>query len=477
MKRILSALLTIPVLFLCPAMQAGASYTGYIYDKNNTAVPSPDIFSPEAVLTGEDLGIGAFSDPKDIFTDDKNNVFVVDTGNNRLVMLDENLTLVRVYESFTHDGQTLAINKPEGVFADASGILYIADTANARVLVCQRDGTVSFVIEAPKSELLGSDFTFIPLKVAVDSSGAIFVLSKGVFQGMMAFDSTGGFIGFFGGNKVQMTIQMAVARMWRRFLTDEQIAATQRYVPNEYSNIYMDGGDFIFACDKSASQQVKQLNSLGVNILPEAQFGDYGYEIQQNNVITSVIADVNADKNGFISCLDMTRGKVFRYDRECNLLGVFGSLGGQAGTFKRPVSIESLGNRILVLDGEKNSVTVFKQTEYGALIDRAVLLYNDGKYEESLEPWTEIIKRNCNFELAYNGMGKAYGKLGEYKTAMKYFRLAGNNAEYSKAFSEYRNHFIRRYFGCLIAGISAVVLACFLTVRSVRKKRKRGGLI
>ena len=77
--------------------------------------------------------------------------------------------------------------------------------------------------------------------------------------------------------------------------------------------------------------------------------------------------------------MDRAYGRVFERDRNGNLIAVFGALGDQEGTFRQPSAIELLGEQVLVLDSNKNSVTVFSPTEYTILVHDAVKRYNAGE--------------------------------------------------------------------------------------------------
>jgi tetratricopeptide (TPR) repeat protein len=69
---------------------------------------------------------------------------------------------------------------------------------------------------------------------------------------------------------------------------------------------------------------------------------------------------------------------------------------------------------------------------------------------------------NTNYELAYLGIGKALNLRGEYKEAMKYFKLAHNATYYSKAYSNYRDGILNENFNlimtCVVVIIGAYVL-------------------
>ena len=473
LKKIISVVLALVILSAFPA-DAQDVYRGYTYDSENNAVPSPNIYNFEKVISGASLGTGAFLNPQDIFVDKKNNVYILDTGNNRVIKTDSDFNLVKVFDSFSSQ----MLNNPEGLYVDRNGKMYIADTENHRIVIADSSGSLTGIIENPQSEMFEENFVFTPKKLVVDNAGTVFVLAKDVYQGLMSFDQEGNFLSFYGGNRVEMTLRLAIERMWRKFLSKDQINAGQRFVPIGYSNIFIDGEDFVFACDKSQDNQIKQLNPLGVDVLSEANgnpvvFGDYGYETVNNASVSTVFVDINVDSDGNINCLDMTRGRIFRYSSECDLLGVFGSIGTQDGSFTLPTSVESFGDYILVLDGTRNDLTVFVKSEYGKILDTAVNYYNDGLYEESKEYWQEVLKRNANFELAYKGMGKAEYKLGNYRAAMKNYSLCEDSDGYAEAFTAYRNIIIREHFAVIFFSAAAVVVTVYLAFKFLRKRKRR----
>ena len=91
-----------------------------------------------------------------------------------------------------------------------------------------------------------------------------------------------------------------------------------------------------------------------------------------------------------------------------------------------------------VLDMYKATITIFTPTEYGKLINEAVACNYNGDYDDSAKIWEKVIRLNCNYEQAYTGMGISQLRSGNYKEAMKNFKLGANKYYYSKAFKEYR---------------------------------------
>ena len=75
------------LLALAPAASAYYSYKTYTYDINGNYMESPDAFVPDEIITSDSMGISpALENPSDIFVDDKENVYIADAGNNRVVV-------------------------------------------------------------------------------------------------------------------------------------------------------------------------------------------------------------------------------------------------------------------------------------------------------------------------------------------------------------------------------------------------------
>lgn len=465
---------------------AEAPYKSYNYTIWEQSVPSPDGYLPARAYSGEKLGVGKLKAPQDMFAGDDGRLYLLDSGNNRIVILDSQMKPVRIIDTLHSDQGSDRLNEPQGIFVGSDGTIYVADKGNQRVILMDGDGTIRKLITRPDSDLLDKDFVFQPEKVLVDRSGSIYVLAFGVYGGALAFDGNGGFNGFYGSNTVEASLKVKANILWKRIFTKEQKESMERSVPIEYTNFDIKN-DFIFTCTKkneTSTDEIKKLNLGGENVLRYSRrtakggliehknFGDFEYAELKGVKADNAFADIDVDSEGFINVLDGERGRVFQYDQESNLLLVFGGMGDQVGTFKHPVAVESANGRILVLDSAKNSITEFSPTSFGEWVRKAVRLYNDGLYEAAIEPWFEVLKRNSNYELAYAGIGKALLKQEKYGEAMKYFKLGYDREGYSKAFKEYRTDFVRKHFTAFVMA----VLLLFLVPWLISKRGKIIGI-
>ncbi len=456
--RIAAALLCALLGLATFAQGEEAPYNSYTFDGWGDIVPAPNGYLPGEVYTGADLGTTALKAPSDLFVEPTaGELYIADTGNARVVVLDRDMRFVREYTA----AGAVQLDKPVGVFVRANGDVFIADEGLATVVVCDRAGNLLASYGRPDSDLYDASMLYQPQKVVVDSVGRIYILSKGVYQGLICLNPDGTFLNYFGGNHVEETVKMMLQKLWRAVLTREQQAGRECFIPIEYSNIAIDGEDFIYACvaigDQASGKFVRKLNPMGINILPNMTIG--GLQL----------ADVALGENGIITLLDRGVGLAIQMNEdEGGNMYNFGGLGNQTGLYKDPASIVEFGEEMLVLDRDKATISSFVLTEYGRIVREATRLYREGMYQESIGPWEAVLRMDANYQMAYAGLGKAYYQLEDYQSAMRYFRLGNLKAGYSQAFRAYSVEVVRRYLGWVL--LAAVVLwAALLARRKLRR--------
>lgn len=463
------------------AISADEPYDVYNYDRWGEAIPSQAGYLADRAISGDDLGIGHFNEPSDIFRDSQDRFYIADTKNNRIVVVDSKFeNVVNIMETFYHeDGTTSTLNNPSGVFvSEETGMVYIADTDNARVIMCDFYGNVKLEYTKPTSEIFSQDLTFLPQKVLADKAGNVYIVLNNITSGAAMFDNTGEFTGYYGANRVEATADVLANYFWNAILSDEARAKRRRSVPAGFSNFDVDDEGFIYTSTLSTTQTtdlVKKLNPGGDNLFAdwEIQVGDpdpmsviYSSETPETQLVDIDVADDNS-----INILDKGTGRVFQYDEEMQLMFISGTLANQVGGFTTPVALETMGQNIYVLDQTKGTVTVFVETEFGEIVHEAVALYNAGYYEEALDPWFEILKRDGNYRRAYIGIASAKLNQGEYEEAMEYAEKADAGLIYNKAFEGWRSEFLKEYFGWLIGGVVVLIGGVIIVKRVVRKKR------
>ncbi|MGN1179766.1 MAG: gluconolactonase [Suilimivivens sp.] len=465
-------------------------YDTYNYDYRENIVLTPAAYVPNGSVTGQSAGTTDFKEPQDLCVAPDGLIYVADTGNNRIVVLSEDMSeTIRIIDGFERDGAADSFNQPYGVCVSESGSLYVADASNKRVVVLTPEGDFIKIIDNPQSEILEDDFDFIPIKVTVDYADRVYVISKNAFEGILVFESDGNFTGYFGTIEVKITLW---EKFWRKIATKEERSKQQLYIPTEFTGMDVDSDGFIYATniDSDGKQAVRRLNPQGKDVIQKGENENVGGDLR---VYTygdysgpSEMTDVVYRGKGIYSLLDRKRGRIFTYDKEGNLLYIFGGLGTQKGTFTTPVAIEAIGDQIIVLDAYYGAILKFGETEYGSLINEAVGLRYDGDETKAIEIWQKVLKLDENNELANSGIGKAYLTAGDNKTAMKYLKLGMNRKYYSVAWKRYRNEILTENMNMIMSVV--MILLAFLIIykkflkkrlqqkRVLRKSSKEGGL-
>ena len=493
LKRITAFLLMSIVLFISLGEKAYAEelpYDTYNYNYREYIVITPAAYVPDEAVTGQMVGAGDFFEPQDFCVAEDGKVYVADTKNNRIVVLNKEMTQTElIIDSFDNEGVADTFNQPYGVCVSENGQLYVADSMNKRIVVLTPEGEFIKIIDNPQSEILEEGFEFVPLKVTVDYADRVYVISRNAFEGILVFESDGNFTGYFGTIEVKITLW---EKFWRKIATKEERSKQQLFIPTEFTGMDVDDGGFIYATniDSDGVQAVRRLNPQGKDVIQKGEnenvggdlimdvYGDYGG--------ASEITDIVYRGKGMYSMLDRKRGRVFTYDKEGNLLYIFGGLGSQEGTFNTPIAIEESDGQLLVLDAYHNSIMKFDATEYGNLINQAIGLRYDGDETQAIEIWEKVLRLDENNELANSGIGKAYLTAGENEKAMKYLELGMNRKYYSVAWKRYRNEILTENMNMIMTLLVVLVIAWFIYSKFLKKKlqekrnekklAKKGGL-
>jgi sugar lactone lactonase YvrE len=448
------------------------NYT-YNYDFWEEQVASPDAYRVSAYILGTSLGIDNFREPQGLFIRE-NRIYICDSGNNRIVVMevdeDGEHHVTKIVTHVIIDGEESNFSFPMDIFECRDGYLYIADTNNRRILKLDNDWNYIFSIHRPYDESIDDFVDFQPLKLVVDFANRIFTQVRNVNKGLMEFDSRGDFVGYMGANRVHFNI---IDYVWRIFSTQEQRARMQLFVPTEYNNLALDNSGFIYVTNSSANiDPIRRLNAMGQDILIrngyEEPIGDLAWGNAGNITGPSRFIDVAPFDNDSYACFDRTRGRIFMYDFQGNLLYAFGGVGNREGFFLMPVALDRMGTSLYALDSRTTAITRFDLTTYGALINDALNEYRAGRYESSAVIWEEVLRMNGNYDLAYIGIGRAALRQGDYRTAMRYFRLKHFRQGYSRAFQLYRKQWMEENLWRILLVLGIVVLVPMGVKHSIR---------
>ncbi len=458
----------------CMPLGAITPYSTYTYSIDGFALMSPDAYVPDRQVDSAYMGLETpIDDPRDMVVDGRKNIYIADAANNRIVVLDRYFKVKFTIDEFINqNGVPDALKSPSGVYVTDEKI-YVADTDNNRIVMFELDGTFYKVIKEPDADVFPAGSIYKPVAIAVDEYGRIYVVSSTTYMGVIAINEDGVFQGFIGAQKVTVDPLQVI---WRRFQTADQRARSQRYVSTEFNNITIDENGFIYVTTssvKEASQQaalrdksgtyapVKKLNTAGSDIMKRNGFFGPGGEVNVTNLSTaeitgpSKIIDAAVGPENTWSIIDEKRSKIYTYDEDGNLLFIFGDKGQQLGNIQSVEAIAYLDNDILILDKTADNITVFRRTEYGDLLLDAIRNTNERNYDTTINYWTEILKRNNNFDTAYIGIGKSLYRSAEYEESLSYYKSAYDTENYSESFKEIRKEWISNYI--LLIPLFAIV--------------------
>lgn len=448
-------------VLLLPAgqVQAGA----YVADEDGSLLPVPEAY--EVYDSIYNLGeYGVMSHPQDLFVDG-GDIYVTDTDNNRVLKMDMQGTVEAEFtEAFGKN-----FSAPGGIFKDKEGNLWIADTGNLRIAVIDEAGEDVAEYGKPDSALLSENFSFDAQKIAVNSIGNIYAL-KGA--NLMIIDQANNFHGYLGAVDVGFSLSRLLIRS---FGSRSQIERTLKQEPAAYSNFTIGADGMIYGVLATEEKdQIRRLNSVGNNTYPE---GVYGLVIEQSGKeepVKPFFADIAVMDNGIITVVDKNTGLLYQYDQDGNLLAAFGGIGNYAGTYSVPVSLDVDDNGYLyVLDYSANTITILRPTEFIRLVHQAVTLYDAGRYGESREYWQKVIDIDSNYALAHQGMGKVFYKEEDYKSSLEQYRLGDDKEGYSEAYGEYRLELFRDNFLWVVAGTFLIVYGLYKLICLARDKARR----
>lgn len=470
MKKVLkyiSIILVLFSLFAAFSLSANATetYTTYTYSYDARYQVSPDAFITEGEFSVFDNL--ALKKPSDIVSDSKGRLIISDTGNNRIVISEPDLSSSLSIYDYTHNDKIVNFSEPTGLCINENDLIYVTDTGNSVIVVLNPDGTTHSVFDHTPTKAQLGGFAYTPVSVGVDSLERVFILSRDT-PGLILMDKNGEFQGVIGAQDVTVDFSDYI---WRMFMTREQIMNSKQYVPITYNNLFIDRKGFIYVTsyveDGYALQQavngrnsasdalpIRKLTSDGTDVLKRNGFfppvGDINFEINSKTNTKakthSSLSAVTVRENGVYSLVDSKYGKIFTYDEDGNLLYAFGGKGSKVGLFDNLISVTYRDTDLLALDNGRGSVTIFKMTDYGRMLDETVILEQSHKYSELNSLWDKILEKNNNFDLAYYSIGKNYLEQNDYSSAMKYFKLINNTTYYSKALQGQREEILNKWF-------------------------------
>ena len=532
---ILMSIFMIPAAARPISEEAYDTYTYWSAPGNRRGVSSAPMYEYDATITGASLGIPSFNEPSDVFIDHNSLIYLTDKNNNRIIVINPDYTLNTVISTLNYNGEETTLTNPSSVFVTKKGDIYIADTeytetefneetgmedvvSSGRVVITDIKGNVSKILKLPEDDVIPSNFFYLPEKIAVDSEGYVYVLSTGSYYGALLYDDELNFSGFYGANSVSGSLLDIFTRIYELYImSDSQKENKEKSLPFCFTDITVDENNFIYTATAPAQEnvsntgQLKKLSPNGINILKNKttrtvssaesfNFSDgMGMQYPDGETKTSGgfkwrngdVVSMDVDSQGYMYGLCQEYGHIFIYDQSCNQLSVFGGglkSGDQKGTFMHPCNIQIDDNtdKVFVTDRSRNSITVYRETEYGALVKEAQLLTNAGDYTEAEGKWNEVLSYDRNSQLAYRGLARAALSKATiiepedpalaqkyYNKTLEYAKLGYDQDTYASAFTFVRNEYLTNNFTWLFGLVIVVIAGVIAFFVYMKKKEKK----
>ncbi len=503
-KRILAIFLCVVCLFTMGITASAADYTDSANDtatkwltgsSKEKFVYSRPMFDELPMVSASQMGVDEFGELSDIFTAD-GKIYLLDSGNTenqvegRVIILDKNYNKIDEFREVYLNGEALTFEKAKGVFAK-DNLIYICDTIHNRVLAVDENKNVVRIFTKPDSEMWPDDLNFNPVKIVIDNMDYIYILCDGSFYGAAMFDpDTFEFKGFFGANVVSSSILEAMNKLWDMLFTNNtKLSKSAKALPFSFVDMVLGADGYLFTCTGITGNQdaskgsVRRLNPTGNNILIDKSkdtaanssdviFGTSSTAKIKGMPVKHNMSSITVDENNFIYVLDSSYGRIYMYDVECNLITTIGggiSEGTKIGTFRRAQAISAMGDTIYAIDITKKAIIPFRKNAYGALVQEAQALTMNGDYADAKTIWNQVLKLDRNNILAYRGLAKAALVADNYEEAMDYALMGYDRNTYSQAYEYVRKEFLTENFTFIFIGVILLVVVIIVLLHFKKK--------
>lgn len=448
---------------LTKAHATSVPYKTFTENRDRELIETQEAYTPKSSINVVYNNL-SINKAEDMIIDEDDYLYIADTGNKRILVLDNNLTPIYSF------GET-KLAYPRGIYKLGDDV-YITDydskSTIGRILVYEykkdtNTATLKNEFGTPSSWILETDgYTYKPIKIAVSENGYMYVTSEGSSSGVLMIDPDNNFITYFASNSPTYSPMEKV--MYFLFENTRWANENRKIAPAPY-NVMINGSGYVYTITKSElnedgfTDNFKKVNTGGTNYFPSNMIG------------TSDLTDSYFGKYGNTYAISES-GQIYEYDDEGNLLFKFSGKGDNLDVYGLFSSASSIvvnsQDNIYVIDSTRNNLQIFVPTTYCNYVHEALALYNEAKYEEALEIWQEVLRYNSMFDLAHKGVGLAHYMSGNYEEALDEFYIAYDKVDYSDAYWEIRNIYLINHLSAwilVIVSILVIVVAVILTNR------------
>ena len=285
----------------------------------------------EAVWGSEGSGPGQFRAPKGLDLDADGNIYVADSQNHRIQVLDANGAFLRQWgEKGSGSGQ---LNEPWGVAVGPDGDVYVADTWNHRVQVFDAQGAYKRMwgtFGEVKDAFGSGEILYGPRDLVFDDEGNLYLSDTGNKR-VVKYDKQGRMLGAAGGvgdadGQMQEPVGIGISAQGSIFVADTW---------NQRVQIFDKQLNFVRKWQVYAWEGMSVVNKPGLAV----------------------------GESGSVYISDPEGYRVLKLDDTGKVLAAWGQNGSDMSSMNLPtgIALDSSvpGGRILVTDSDNNRVLVF----------------------------------------------------------------------------------------------------------------------
>ena len=280
----------------------------------------------------EGISNGEFDEPIGIAVDSSNNVYVVDSYNDRIEKFDGNGNYLTQWGSYGSGNSQFEY--PEGIAVDSSGNVYVADSDNDRI---EKFGSNGNYLTQWGSQGSGNGQFLFPIGITVDSSNNVYV-ADGSDSRIEKFTSDGNYL-----------IQWGSNGSGNGQFSDPTMLA-------------VDSSNTIYVAD-SDNYRVQKFAGNG-NYL--TQWGGLG----TGNGQFEFPLGIAVDSSGNVYVGDSANDRIEKFTSNGNYLTQWGSSGSDNGQFEFPeeIALDGSGNVVYVTDIDDERIQAFATTNIPPVI-------------------------------------------------------------------------------------------------------------
>jgi sugar lactone lactonase YvrE len=266
------------------------------------------------------------------------------------------------------------LRAPRGMALDRQGNVYVVDTGNARIVKYDRDG--KFLTQWGQSGQADGQFDFANSGIALDQEGNVYVADGGN-QRIQKFDANGRFLlkwgsDGFGPGQFKVPTGIVVDSQGNIYVGDYVAARIQKFDPNgellpwktqgvnnpplvEPVEMAIDRQDSLYIADRGASV-IRKFDRDGNAVASLTPHCD------NNSNTTATLFGVAVDASGNLYLADGNESRICKFDDNGKLIVAWDNISNRQGVLESPVhtAVDNEEN-VYISDGGSGRISKYRQ--------------------------------------------------------------------------------------------------------------------